>query len=96
MSFFLEGEELIINVKKSSGTICILGLLRKELSNTGGTTLERGRDNSPAGEVFSRTPGKPDGPVAITLGVLPLASQALRGWSRLSERLPEVRQLRDA
>lgn len=52
MSFFLEGEELIINVKKSSGTICILGLLRKELSNTGGTTLERGRDNSPAGEVF--------------------------------------------
>ena len=48
------------------------------------------------GRFSSRTPGKPDGPVAITLGVLPLASQALRGWSRLSERLPEVRQLRDA
>lgn len=41
--FLLKGEELIINEKKSSGTICILGLLRKQLSNRVMEPLWRGR-----------------------------------------------------
>lgn len=42
--FLLKGEELIINVKKSSWTICILGLLRKELSNRVVEPLWRGAE----------------------------------------------------